>query len=163
MATAMALALLVLAVDVRKLIAKHVVDGTHLARCKLLLGKKLKNQVNASNIRKWYAVHNENISLWIWCSIINHDFCGTPILGNLQISPNHSESSAGGIFHASHQDPKVTWCLTEETILSGSSFASRFHLLSPSFSKVGRAQWHNPLKIGCFIMCFSHGFLLHKV
>ena len=52
MATAMALAPLVLAVDVRKLIAKHVVDGTHLARCKLLLGKKLKNQVNASNIRK---------------------------------------------------------------------------------------------------------------
>ena len=52
MATAMALAPLVLAVDVRKLIAKHVVDGRHLARCKLLLGKKLKNQENASNIKK---------------------------------------------------------------------------------------------------------------
>ena len=54
--TPMALAPLVLAVDVRKLIAKHVVDGRRLAR-KLLLGK-LKNQVNASNFKKSYAVHN---------------------------------------------------------------------------------------------------------
>lgn len=55
--TPMALAPLVLAVDVRKLIAKHVVDGRRLARCKLLLGK-LKNQC-IKHQEMIYAVHND--------------------------------------------------------------------------------------------------------